>query len=228
MSTQEDQSDDAALAGEYVLHLLDADTRSAFESRMTTEPALRGLVRDWDESFVLMAESIPAVTPPAAIKDNLQKALFPDAVKPRRSMWAWLVGSVAIAAIAVGAVVLTPALLQDPVFDPTFTASVAAEDGTLVIAARFISETNALELSREAGAARPGRVLELWLIAEGADAPVSLGVLPDEADTRIEVSPDIAQRLAGGVLAISDDPPGGSPTGAPTGEVLAVGRVVNI
>jgi len=30
------------------------------------------------------------------------------------------------------------------------------------------------------------------------------------------------------VLAISDEPPGGSPTGAPTGAVLAVGAVTTI
>jgi anti-sigma-K factor RskA len=31
--------------------------------------------------------------------------------------------------------------------------------------------------------------------------------------------------VAGLVLAVSDEPPGGSPTGAPTGAVLAVGQV---
>ena len=32
--------------------------------------------------------------------------------------------------------------------------------------------------------------------------------------------------LAGGVLAISDEPDGGSPTGLPTGAVLATGQVL--
>jgi len=227
MSQQEDHNDDAALAGEYVLHLLDEEERAAFEARLALEPALRDLVRGWDESFVSMAEGIPPVTPPTMLKDKLQAALFLDAAKPKRSLWSWLVGGVAVAAIVVGAVLLTPALLQDPSFDPTFTASVAAGDGTLIVAARFIAETGALELTREAGAARHGRVLELWLIAEGTDTPVSLGVLPAEADAQIDVSPEIAERLANGLLAISDEPPGGSPTGVPTGEVLAVGPVAS-
>ena len=227
MSQQEDHNDDSVLAGEYVLHLLEDDERAAFEARLALEPALRDLVRDWDESFASMAEGVPPVTPPKMVKDKLQAALFPDTVKPKRSIWSWLVGGVAVAAIVVGAIVLTPVLMQDPSFDPTFTASVAAGDGTLVVAARFIAETNALELTREAGSARTGRVLELWLIAEGSDTPVSLGVLPPEADTQIDISPEIARQLANGLLAISDEPPGGSPTGAPTGEVLAVGQVAN-
>lgn len=227
MSQKEDHNDDAALAGEYVLHLLDDEERAAFEARLDAEPALRVLVREWDESFLTLNDGIAPVVPPASVKVKLQAALFPETAKPKRSLWTWLSGGVAVAAIAIGAVILMSSLLQEPTFDPTYTASVAAGDGTLVIAARFIAETNALELKREAGAARPGRVLELWLIAEGTDTPVSLGVLPEEADAQIEVSSDIAERLANGLLAISDEPPGGSPTGAPTGEVLAVGPVTN-
>ncbi|MDF9301060.1 anti-sigma factor [Tritonibacter mobilis] len=227
MSQQGDHNDDAALAGEYVLHLLEGDERAAFEARLALEPALRDLVRDWDESFVAMAEGIAPVAPPGSVKDELNAALFQDTVKPKRSLWSLLVGGVTVAVIVVGAVLLTPVLMQNPSFDPTFTANVVADDGTLVVAARFIAETGALELTREAGAARSGRVLELWLIAEGTDTPVSLGVLPAEVETQIDVSPDIAERLVNGLLAISDEPPGGSPTGAPTGEVLAVGPVTS-
>lgn len=227
MSQKEDHNDDAALAGEYVLHLLDGEELAVFEARLTMEPALRALVRDWDASLVALTDGIAPITPPAMVKDKPQAVLFPDAAKPKRSLWTWLAGGVAVAAIVVGAAFLTPSLIQDPVFEPSLTASVAAQDGTLVVAARFIAQTNALELTREAGAARPGRVLELWLIAEGSDAPVSLGVLPADTETRIELTQDIAQRLANGLLAISDEPLGGSPTGAPTGEVLAVGPVTN-
>ena len=38
----------------------------------------------------------------------------------------------------------------------------------------------------------------------------------------------VAARLAGGTLAVSDEPPGGSPTGAPTGEVLAAAPLVEL
>lgn len=228
MSPQEDHNDDTALVGEYVLHLLDDTERVAFEARLNAEPALRELVRDWDAQLVTLADDIAPVTPPVMVKDKLQETLFPDTIKRKRSLWTWLAGGVAVAAIAIAAVLLVPSLLLDGGFDPAFTASVAAEDGSLIVAAAFIAETNALELTRETGAARPGRVLELWLIAEDADAPLSLGVLPDDATTRIDLLPDVVEQLANGLLAISDEPPGGSPTGAPTGDVLAVGEVPSI
>jgi anti-sigma-K factor RskA len=65
--------------------------------------------------------------------------------------------------------------------------------------------------------------LQLWLIA-GNDAPVSLGVLPAQAMVALQVPAAVSARLApDAVLAVSDEPPGGSPTGQPTGAVLAMG-----
>ena len=225
MSVEEDHSDDIALAGEYVLHLLDDAERSAFETRLATEPALRELVREWDAQFVTLAEDIAPVAPPRAVKANLNATLFPEAAPATGRIWAWLSGGLVAATIIAGVVMFGPVLVpQDPA-EPAFTARVAAEDGSLVLAASFIAETNTLDVSRETGSALPGRVLELWLIAEGADAPVSLGVLPEDRQARIDVPDALARQMAGAVLAISDEPPGGSPTGAPTGDVLAVGPV---
>lgn len=228
MSQTDDHSDDAALAAEYVLHLLDDEERANFERRLAVEPVLRGLVRDWEEQLVILADDIAPVAPPQAVKDRLQQTLFPEPTKRARPIWGWVSGGVLAAAIAVGAAVFLPPLLQQPTFAPTLTASVAAEDGTLLITASFIAEESALEIVREVGAARPGRVLELWLIAEGADAPVSLGVLPEASEARLELPSDLVRQLPNGLLAISDEPPGGSPTGAPTGDVLAAGQIASI
>jgi anti-sigma-K factor RskA len=67
----------------------------------------------------------------------------------------------------------------------------------------------------------------LWLIA-GNNAPVSLGVLPDAGAVTLMVAEALAVQLAGGTLAISDEPDGGSPTGAPTGAVLATATVSGV
>jgi anti-sigma-K factor RskA len=111
-----------------------------------------------------------------------------------------------------------------PPVDPPYVAQIAAEDGSLVVQAVYDDATGTLFVDREAGGAAPGRALELWLIA-GEDAPVSLGVMPQDAQAILRVADDLRGRVAGAVLAISDEPEGGSPTGAPTGDVLAVGPV---
>lgn len=227
MSVEEDHSDDIALAGEYALHLLDDAERQAFEHRLNTDPALRDLVRDWDEKLVVLAQDIAPVAPPAAAKAQLQNLLFPDATPRRKPIWAWVSAGLVAATLIIGAVLLVP-LNSNIGSAPTYTANVAAEDGSLIVNASFIAETNTLVVSREAGAALPDRVLELWLIADGAEAPVSLGVLSADQDSLVSVPVALAQQMAGAVLAISDEPIGGSPTGAPTGAVLAVGPVTGV
>ncbi|MGR3503511.1 anti-sigma factor [Pseudaestuariivita sp.] len=227
MSDQDDHETDAALAGEYVLSLMPDAERTAFEARLRSEPALRDLVRDWTDALVVMADEVPPETPPRQLKAKVDAALFGTPAKARRPLWQWLAGGTVAAAIALGAMVFAPPILQGPPATPTLTAQIMAEDGTLAIAASYFADQRALEIIRAAGDAPPGRVLELWLIAEGAAAPVSLGVLSADSATRLEVSDRLAAQLAGGVLAVSDEPPGGSPTGAPTGSVLAVGEVTD-
>ena len=96
---------------------------------------------------------------------------------------------------------------------------------TFVVQARFDPASNQLDLTRTASGPREGRALEMWLIA-GDNAPVSLGVWPKgQANAVLDIPADLALQMAGGVLAVSDEPEGGSPTGAPTGDVLAVGQV---
>jgi anti-sigma-K factor RskA len=67
---------------------------------------------------------------------------------------------------------------------------------------------------------------ELWALVDGAAAPVSLGLLPQAGEARLTLGP--AQRTAlarASKVAVSLEPRGGSPTGAPTGPVLFVADV---
>jgi anti-sigma-K factor RskA len=59
--------------------------------------------------------------------------------------------------------------------------------------------------------------------------PVSLGVIDPLRPTIVHVARDQLQQLgAQTTLAVSREPQGGSPTGQPTGPVLAAGRVEGI
>ena len=70
--------------------------------------------------------------------------------------------------------------------------------------------------------------VELWLIAPG-DQPRSLGLIDPGKPIRINVPADLSRRVsADAALAVSVEPPGGSPTGLPTGPVIASGKLTNL
>jgi anti-sigma-K factor RskA len=56
-----------------------------------------------------------------------------------------------------------------------------------------------------------------------------MGVIPPGPSAHIEVSPEARRKFAtGAVLAVSLEPTGGSPTGQPTGPVVAAGDLRSI
>ena len=140
---------------------------------------------------------------------------------------AWVRWAAALAAGTYLVVTNLDLMRSEPV-GPGLRAEIAAEDGSLVVQVAYDpADPDALQISRPSGAAAPGRALELWLIA-GEAAPVSLGVLPEDRDGRVAVPEALRPLLAQAVLAVSDEPEGGSPTKAPTGAVLGAGPVTTL
>jgi anti-sigma-K factor RskA len=220
------EDEDAALAAEYVLGLLEGAERAAFEGRLAAEPALRAAVTAWEADFAAMAEDLPEVAPPTTVKARVMAAL--DGAPPARR---WMLGWLALpgmAALALVAFLMLSPFLRGPAFDPTLQATLSTEDGSLLIEAGYASEGSLFRVVREAGSAGPGRDLELWVIGPDASAPVSLGVIPPDAEAVFEVPAAIAALMQGGILAVSDEPEGGSPTGAPTGDILATAPFADV
>lgn len=222
------ERDDAALAAEFALHLLDAAERAAFERRLTVEPELQALVREWDEGFVGLADGVAPVKPPRRLKSAINNRLHgAETSRTEAPLWLrWRLGIGGFALVAlVGLAVLMGNFWTPEQPGPTYRAEVAAEDGSLRVLASLDASQETLQVKHVAGRAPDGRVLELWLIAKDATAPVSLGVIAEDGTTALTVPETLRDKFAEAVLAISDEPPGGSPTGAPTGTVLAVGPV---
>ncbi|MEM6311397.1 MAG: anti-sigma factor [Pseudomonadota bacterium] len=220
--------DDNALAAEYALHLLSPEDRKAFEARMLDDANLRAMVRDWDKHFHALSDEFADVAPPARVKSAINHQLFEgqNQIGPLQRFGRWILGGGAIAvALAVVLIVALPQLNDPLAIDPTHRAEVSAEDQSLIITAQFSSDDGTFVVRRVAGMPADGRDHEMWLIPEGATAPISLGVIPMGAEARIDIPDDLRGQLTAALFAISDEPKGGSPTGAPTGAVLAAGPV---
>ena len=70
----------------------------------------------------------------------------------------------------------------------------------------------------------PDRVMQLWALPQGASAPTSLGLI--RTPERYSVTPTTIRPEPGMLIEISLEPPGGSPTGRPTGPILFIGRLL--
>jgi anti-sigma-K factor RskA len=77
-----------------------------------------------------------------------------------------------------------------------------------------------------AAEAPPGKSLELWHVADD-QVPRSLGLLQVDLQTQT-IQRASGPALADGTIAVSVEPEGGSPTGAPTGPVVYTGRLIEI
>ncbi|MBY5972174.1 anti-sigma factor [Ferrimonas balearica] len=229
---------DLLRAAEYVLGLLEPAEAEAFEARLATDPALRALTAAWADDLVAITDAIPEAQVPDHVWQALQARLWPAAQAEGGAIprsWRGFIASLGLGELVVGTV--AAALLAfvawefgwmqpDPdLAAPEYVAEIGEATGPVRFAAGYDTDSETLVLERLAGAAAAGRSLELWLIA-GDAAPVSVAVWPEGADRQEVVLPSgLAARVPEAVLAVSDEPAGGSPTGLPTGAVLATGAV---
>ena len=108
------------------------------------------------------------------------------------------------------------ATLSGSAGQPNFVATVTTTGDTLVIVSAALLTTDP-------------RAFELWLIPTGETRPRSLGLVQPGQPIRLEIPSDLAGRLTpNATLAVSLEPPGGSPTGLPTGPVIAAGKLTNL
>ena len=211
---------DARIA-EYVLGTLAGEARAAFEAELARDESLRRAVAAWSERLQPLADSVSPVAPPLSVRDRvLARIGGAEEARPFSIVrWlAWTFGASAVAAaVAVAAVLLfTPqppelggyAMLRQP------------SDNASVVVFQIDKDRSRIVLLAQAPKAGADKDYELWVLPPGK-SPVSLGVL--KAEERIE-RPIDAMRAAliqpGTTLAVSLEPNGGSPNGAPTGPVL--------
>jgi anti-sigma-K factor RskA len=220
---------DDMLAAEYVLGALPAAERRAVAARIEAEPEFARLVDQWEARFAPLAASYEEVPPPQAVKRALDHRLFsaaaPDrAARPR--LWSSLAFWRALAAAAIITHVIQVAV---PLISPPaetgerLVASLNPRDSDVRYVAVYDPDAEGVGLSHVSGPQPEGRDFELWII-EGDNPPRSLGVIPEGETIRIPLDPATRDSLGqGAVLAISVEPEGGSPSGAPTGPVVAAG-----
>lgn len=213
-----------ALAAEHVLGTLDARGAEEVRRALPFNPALREAVAEWEARLAPLTELARPEPPPAGLWERIEASLAapqtPAApvrpLRPSRLWQAWARGATAIAAGLAAFILLRPA--EAPRMMTVLLSSrdqpawlVEAESGGLRLA------------SLNPRPVEPGRVQQLWALPPGATVPVSLGLVPEGGQAR--VAPGLVRPEPGMLIEITLEPPGGSPTGRPTGPILFIGRL---
>ena len=212
------EEEDAALAAEYVVGLLSAEDRAVAEQRLRGDRAFAARVETWEVYFAGLNDEYGTVQPAARIKAAIDARLFGPATRKRAR---WLPGALIASALAVMVMfVVLPLLVAD---DPTLTAALDSVESGYRFEVEVREDNAAVDIALVAGAVVDDRTFELWLIPDDG-TPRSLGTFDQAQQLQIV---DAASLISGAVLAVSLEPTGGSPTGAPTGPVLAVGTLTD-
>lgn len=226
------------LAAEYVLGTLRGRARRRFETLMGAHPALRLAVLAWYERLMPLTALVKPVQPRPATWPRVQQRLFNHrAAAPasapvpvprpvpwwrRVALWQGAAAFATVAAVSLAVLLAQPGAPQPPIVIVLSATPQAAALAQASFVASVSGDGRSLVLKPlQVGAPGSGRALELWAVP-GRGAPRSLGLVSASGTTRVLRGRLLADTAA---FAISLEPAGGSPTGAPTGPIVSVGKL---
>jgi anti-sigma-K factor RskA len=230
------------IAAEYVLGVLGAEERREVERRLAQEPALASEVAFWEQRLMGLADTVAAVTPPPTTWSRIEAAIDAPAADRARppspawqpaTMWQslafWRSFGIASATLAAASIAALAYIGLVPSARAPLMATLGGAGGQPNFVATVAATGNRLVLVPAALLTNDPRAMQLWLIPAGEARPHSLGLVLPGQPIALDIPRDLAGRLTpDATLAISLEPPGGSPTGLPTGPVIASGKLANL
>jgi anti-sigma-K factor RskA len=239
-SPQEEQD---LLAAELALGLLTGEDLLTARGRAATDPAFAAGVEAWELRLAPMLDAVPEAKPPEDLWDRIERRLNDapaagaDVVQLQRSARRWRgIAGLTTALAASLALILglriaqpeAPIQPQQPAADRTMAASLASDDGGATLAVAFEPDRGTMVVTPTRMLPASGHDHELWLIPAGG-APVSLGLVRAGVPQRHRLPHGLAASVSTEAqVALSVEPTGGSPTGQPTGPVIASAPLTRI
>ena len=219
------------LAADYVTGTLRGPARRRFVALLPAHAALRAAVRTWEARLMPLTLPLEPERPSPQVWQRIEARIGSArvAASPAPRWWAQLAfwrgfaALASVAALSLAVLLANPTPAQAPVLvvlsatapvegaavPATFIASISG-DGRAMVTKPLVN------VSLEAD-----RALELWAVP-ASGAPRSLGLISANGATVLQKGKALAGAAA---LAVSLEPAGGSPTGAPTGPILYAGKL---
>ena len=225
------------LAAEYALGTLDSAERGAASRRRVSNPEFDACVIDWDRRLAPLLDTItPAPPSPAtwsaivasldAQTDTSAEMATGNVILLRRAVSRWRAATLMTGALAAGLAAFTiDRGVLPSVPDSRHGAYIAAVNrgGDMpALIVRVDLATHSVTVRPVQAETPPGKSLELWYVGANA-APKSMGLV---GNGRAQMPMPSDMQPTNATFAVSVEPTGGSPTGAPTGPILYKGTLV--
>jgi anti-sigma-K factor RskA len=225
------------MAGEYVLGTLDDAERRRVRARLDAgDEAFVAAVARWQERLVPLTEAVEPAPVPAALWARIETSIGSEAGRAARSVpvpaplpwWQRLGFWRGFSALATAASIVLAVMLAtrpDVRVVPRYVVVLATPDtSTPGLLVEAVDERSIKLIPLATFTVPEDRVLELWTHPEGQPV-VSLGLVTPGRMVAITLD-DLPPLAPGQPFAVSLEPPGGSPTGQPTGPVRFKGQTI--
>ncbi len=219
------------ISAKFVMGMLSNKTRQRFLRIIINDPQKQTETRKWQMTFTPLAGAVKPLSPHPRVWRRIEKQLgFDRAPSPsfwqNLSLWKGLTASTASVALIFA--ILFNTLPPQKAIETQTLMLVLNDDqsrGGWLISS---SQAKMVTVSLNQETKTPHNSYELWVLPPG-QAPLSLGLLNQQGRKELRVPDQLSQWIRpGATLAVSLEPVGGSPTGAPTGPVLYTGKVISI
>ncbi|HZP75872.1 MAG TPA: anti-sigma factor [Pseudolabrys sp.] len=228
--------DDDLLAAEFVLGVLSSREMQAAEQRAARDPDFAALVSAWQARLTPWTDEIAPIAPSETVWQRIEATLPAHPLRrasdraPSAPWWNalafWRGLAFGTGGLAIASLVALFVILAKPAQPPLVAALEAGGQRAAIVT--LDRERGSLVIVPASLSIPQGRVPELWLIPPG-EKPRSLGLINPERAVTIAIPASLlAAATPQAALAVSEEPPGGSPTGQPTGKVVAVGKLTNL
>jgi anti-sigma-K factor RskA len=225
-------------SGEYVLGTLTEAERHAFEIELGNDSQLQAEVADWERRLAPLAKMIPPQEPSPAVWAAIERKLDGEQRSPsvdaqgsnvvylRRSVRIWRSLTAASGALAAAlALFILADRWQGHEASQDYIA-VVNRGGTLpALIVRVDTREGTVRVRSLTAEAAPDHSMELWYIGTG-QTPKSLGTVENASHPIAMPAAFRSGDVDSAMIAVTMEPKGGSPTGAPTGPVVYSGKLI--
>jgi anti-sigma-K factor RskA len=231
-----DAEDDATLAAELALGMLDAGAAANAEARLATDPAFARRVEDWRRRLAPLDDTATPEPPGDALWPAIATAIaspVPRVVtRGRSALSRWWTSLAAMRATAAGtaaaalllAAGLWLALAARP--DTPRLIAVLVNDGQAGAIVEAFADGRTVLVPLTDMPVPVGKALEVWTLPDPETGPVSVGLMERARTLELRLGP-LPEPTTDQLFEITLEPDGGSPTGRPTGPILFVGRTTS-